>query len=608
MAEDGTLVSSPWPDGADDRHAVDREIALFAARPLQPTFAPDPFFFRFDLSSASAARDGAYSGFYLDLGGRGLVSTVMRPIAAGAAAPGGILAADLSFDVDWPAFAATVASPVESAAGDRARPIVAVLGSSSRARCPAGAPPDLRSAVTSLAARDLSPPAADDRPPLQHAIVRGAGAVAAFQMSDDTWLVMRFPQRAPVFPVTAVLLLAGVLAMLLAGFEINRRRADRERVRSERALAEKQNLLNTMQVPLVVVDPNTDAIVSANRAAESIGIRAGGRFADIVWPDDRARAHYAADADGDRRAAARLWRARRRARRARTRSTPRYAIVRSVAVTAPIDALAADERHRLGVLFLLEPDADLALLTDDLESSARRDERRRLAGLLSHGVDTLARVLEHALRQPDTTHASREFTTWLADYLERRIRVAAWLLDHWDATPPLAPDSVVDRDQFVATLDRWQAILATVGADRGLRARLHWDNGVLASPRPDGRIFEVNVDWPESLQFTTPVRGAFGLFVGEVIANAVQHGAPATLVDVSVYCDRVRRELVFDVTNSLHPEHTARPAGDAYGGLAMLRTIARLCEWREFRFESGTGTFQVTWRVPLSERGVQGAD
>ena len=33
VAEDGTLVSSPWPDGADDRHAVDREIALFAARP-----------------------------------------------------------------------------------------------------------------------------------------------------------------------------------------------------------------------------------------------------------------------------------------------------------------------------------------------------------------------------------------------------------------------------------------------------------------------------------------------------------------------------------------------------------------------------------------------
>ena len=63
----------------------------------------------------------------------------------------------------------------------------------------------------------------------------------------------------------------------------------------------------------------------------------------------------------------------------------RYAIVRSVAVTAPIEALNADERHRLGILFLLEPDADLALLTAELESETRQDERRKLAGLLSHG-------------------------------------------------------------------------------------------------------------------------------------------------------------------------------------------------------------------------------
>src|SRR4029453_1137308 len=44
----------------------------------------------------------------------------------------------------------------------------------------------------------------------------------------------------------------------------------------------------------------------------------------------------------------------------------RYAIVRSVAVTAPIEALEADERHRLGILFLLEPEADLALVPQAL--------------------------------------------------------------------------------------------------------------------------------------------------------------------------------------------------------------------------------------------------
>src|SRR5689334_25128865 len=75
----------------------------------------------------------------------------------------------------------------------------------------------------------------------------------------------------------------------------------------------------------------------------------------------------------------------------------RYAIVRSVAVTAPIEALHADERHRLGILFLVEPEVDLALLTEDLESTTRRDERRRLVGLLAHGADTLVRVLAHSL-------------------------------------------------------------------------------------------------------------------------------------------------------------------------------------------------------------------
>ena len=44
-----------------------------------------------------------------------------------------------------------------------------------------------------------------------------------------------------------------MVAALFAGFEVNRRRADAERQKAERALTEKQNLLNTMQVPLVVV-------------------------------------------------------------------------------------------------------------------------------------------------------------------------------------------------------------------------------------------------------------------------------------------------------------------------------------------------------------------
>lgn len=112
-----------------------------------------------------------------------------------------------------------------------------------------------------------------------------------------------------------------------------------------------------MQIPLVVVDPNTDVIVSSSRAAEAIGVRAGSRFAELAWPDARARAHYQ-----------RMQEATPEPRRAYGMPVgirdgdgalvERYAVVRSVPVTAPIEALAVAERHRLGAVFVLDREAD----------------------------------------------------------------------------------------------------------------------------------------------------------------------------------------------------------------------------------------------------------
>jgi hypothetical protein len=439
---------------------------------------------------------------------------------------------------------------------------------------------------------------------VRHAVVDGAGAVAAFQVSGATWLLMLFPQTAPAFPVAAVVALAGLLALLLGGFEMNRRRAEGERQRSQLALAEKQNLLNTMQVPLVVVDPNTDAIVSSNRAAETIGIHAGSRFAELVWPEARAKEHYQ-----------KMQAAGPQPRRAygvpvavkdeRGEVHQRYAIVRSVAVTAPIEALAADERHRLGVLFVLEPEADLALLAEDLEREAHRDERRRLAGLLSHGVATLARVLEHTLSRPDPDPETRELTHWLAEYLERRLTVASWLLDHWDASPPLERDSVVDAAQCRVTLERFEAIFGRVREDRDLRARLHWDNGTLAARSPDGRVLDTFVDWPESFVIVCPVRGGFGLFLSEVLANAVRHGTPGTVPVVTVRGDRVRKEIAFRVENAAAPT-ALDPRGEAYGGLAILKRLGALFEWRDLLLAPAGGTFVAEWRAAATERGAAG--
>jgi PAS domain-containing protein len=597
VAEDGTLVSEPW-EAASPETAVTQEQALLSARPGLPAFAPQEFFFRFDPAATSTAP--AYSGFYLDLGGRGLVSTLMRPVEA--AGQRAVLALDLAFEIDWDRLASSVEPPVAGAAVQTREP---GAGSWSAFETGLGttASPALREAVRALASVERQRAHAADEPsPLRHGIVPTGGAVAAFHVSDSTWLAMFFPSTAPAFPMVTVALLAGLLVLLIAGFEVNRRRADNERQTAERALGEKQNLLNTMQVPLVVVDPNTDVIVSSNRAAESIGIRAGTRFADLVWPDARSRAHYERMqiASPEPRRAYGLPVA---VRNERGETVERYAVIRSVAVTAPIDALAADERHRLGVLFLLDRDDDLALFADAVDAEAHRDERQRLAGLLSHGVDTLARVLEHALAVRPGDH---EFATWLAEYLERRLTVTAWLLDHWDAAPPLPRDSVVDVNQVRATLARLAAVLDLVRHDRDLRSRLHWDNGTLAAGSA-GPVLDVRIDWPAEFEITSPVRGGVGMFLGEVVTNAVRHGRPGAVPVVEIRCDAVRREITFRVENATARDAApGAPRGEVYGGLSILRALARLFDWRDLTFETKAGKFVVEWRVPATVRGPAG--
>jgi PAS domain-containing protein len=479
-----------------------------------------------------------------------------------------------------------------------------------RSSLPARGPASLHRAVAALAEREPQTEPAKGQPNVLHGVTAGQGAVAAFQVARSTWLLVLFPRTSPSLPLVPVSLSVGVLALLLVGLERNRRRAERAQRKAEGELQEKQNLLNTMQVPLVVVDPNTDEVVSSNRAAEDLGIRPGSRIADLVLPEPRAQAHYErmqVAGPETRRAYGLPVRVRGEGGGEETR----YAVVRSVAVTAPIEALQADERHRLGILFLLDFEADLALLTEELTGATRGDERRRLAGLPTHGVDLPARVLAHFLGKAlGRAAAPPELTAWLAVYLDARLRTISWLLDHWDARPPLPPDSSVEVSQARATLDRLQGVFLLAARDVDLRCRLHWDNGVLAAdPGSDRAVLAVEIDWPESHWFPCPVRGGFGFFLSEVLINAMRHGRPGSVPTVRIALDRVRRELVFEVENEVRPEargaHSGafEPAAGLYGGTGILRQLARLFDWEGPWFEPIGDRFRVTWKVPASERG-----
>jgi PAS domain-containing protein len=615
ISEDGTLVSLPQTrtpfDPAAGRRAALEEGREFRGSPERPTFVSNEFYFRFDF--AGPERQTFYSGLYLDLGGQGLVATITAPLRDPALGERGIVGADLSFDIDWEEFARRIDPPMIAGVVHlaeppaRSRPWADIESAFS-----AGQPAALHEAVAAVAALAAQRPgeggAAESVPYVLHGVVEGQGAVAAFQVAAATWLVVLFPNTPSHLPLIPVLLSMVMLVALLWGFELNRRRAEQAQDRAEAAFQEKQNLLSTMQVPLVVVDPNTDEVVYGNQAAETLGVRAGSRIGDMVSPDPRARAHY------ERMQVARPEPRRAyglpvRVRGEDGRLEERYAIVRSVAVTAPIEALHADERHRLGILFLIEPEADLALLTEDLIGGTRQDERRKLAGLLSHGVDTLIRVLAYSLRTTGGAVSSPGFVAWLADYVDRRLRTTAWLLDHWEAEPPLPPDSSVEAPQARATIERLQGVFA-LAADApdaseaaDLRTRLHWDNGVLSErPRPQTPVFAIEIDWPEEHWFTCPVRGGFGFFLGEVMINAIRHGRPGSTPALRVTLDRVRRELCFEVENELGSEPRDRDS-ETYGGKSILRRLARLFEWRDLRFEKREATYLVSWRVPASERG-----
>ncbi len=191
LSEDGTLVSMPLSgvrspfDPEASRRAATEEGRELRGSPERPTFVSNEFYFRFNYERPEDQT--FYSGLYLDLGGQGLVSTITVPLRDAGLATRGIVGADLTFDIDWEAFARQIDPPMIAGvvhlrdAPPQNRPWGEI-----EAALPESGPAALRKAVAALAQRPGTGGAAESVPNVLHGVVEGQGAVAAFQVAAAT--------------------------------------------------------------------------------------------------------------------------------------------------------------------------------------------------------------------------------------------------------------------------------------------------------------------------------------------------------------------------------------------------------------------------------------
>lgn len=606
LNEDETLISLPLAaaDSADSSNELYlSEAEEFRKNPRSPTFVSNNFFFNFEFDQPLSSQ-AVFTGMYLDLGGLGLVASVIKPVIYNGKRCA--LGADVAFEVDWEEFANNLSQNLISH--------VAHVNSSDSSswnpweefyqNVPASSE-ELRSAMRALADRSEVNGEPQARKSIYLATTSEGEDVIAIQVDRSTWLLLLVAATEIALPWATMILTSLVFFALLFRIEQGRRKAFKAQQSATSQLQEKQNLLDTMQVPLMVVDPNTDQVIYCNKAAESIGMLQGSYFGkDIVAQDAGSQSQY--------RRTQTLGEEHRRAYgvpirvRTGTQAEPetQHAIVRSVAVTAPIAAIQADERHRLGILFLIDEQVDLGLLLEQRLFDTRQDEKRRLSGLLNHGVDSLARVLSQqaGLIATDTNPERVGFTEWLSAYLSERIQLISWALENWSGQPATTDQRIIERATVEKTVEKYEQVFQVAASDRGLRERLHWNNGPV-SDAVGGRVIQTQFDWDEESCFAVPRDGVFGFLLGEALVNAVRHGKANSAIQLKVSEIRIRNEIQFEVSNET--ESSSRDLEKPFGGLMILNELARLSGWEKPRIREVGTQFSIIWSVPAIRRKRQ---
>ena len=624
---DESLAFTSLPTGSENAKLMQRivssEISELSKNPRSPTFATNEFFFRFEFDQPLDSQAN-YSGVYLDQGGLGLVATISVPrVIDGKRC---VLAADIVFNVEWEEII-DGHSPILSGSVvyiDKPNEAYWAPWSSFKSAM-SKQNSELRSAVDQLAKFESINASSVDRKSVYHASAVDGQDVVAIQVSRSSWILLLVKKSVRAFPWWTIGFSGLFFALLIGRIEFARRRAIALQRDATRELNEKQNLLNTMQVPLMVVDPNSDQIVYCNDAASKIGMEPKMTFAgDILSFSEAAQSRYRemqVFSEESRRAYGVPIRVREQ-RNGRLIEKERYAIVRSVGVTAPIRALNADQRHRLGILFVVNEEFDLKILMSEFRDRIATSEKRLLSGLMNHGIDTLCRVLSEHLSQIKQVEKKKrrggekfEFVDWLANYLSQRISVVAWILENWGTQPQIHEQRILTKGSVENTIYKFRSLFELAAGDRTIREQLHWNNGTLsgsdvASDRHE--LIETKVDWSDEFVFQIPIDGSFGLFIGEALVNGVRHGSPGSTLRLSVDHDATRGELFFRLTNDVNEigskevdpilTNFENPDGNItvekpYGGFEIMKEIARFSGWSEPKLEIKDGKAELTWSI-----------
>jgi hypothetical protein len=604
IVEDGSVLIMPVSTSST-ADPLAEQTAQAWSRPFDPNLGSLSVFPKFDFGRTLTSQVH-YTGLYPDVTGLGFVATVSVPVvhSSDAASMKMIFAADLTVEISLEQLIADADSHLQLQIADVVDEVDTPtwkpwtrLGT---ALSP-DAPVELREAIHEQMRLEDS---LERRPLVWAETTRGV--LFAQQIQHDKWLV-GFAET-PSIPWLPLLFVPGSLIGMLAWTE--RRRAKGERLR-DAADRQREQAFDLLRLPLVVVDPNDDAIVHANPvAAREFGLAPGRVVHEhLIAIDPRAQKQYQ-----DHQT---LAGGRRRAYGVRLRPAPegpRFALIRSVSLTEALPDFHAAANHRLGLICPIEGDADLAPLLEDELIAARQDERNKLATLLDHGVDMLARVLAAQLRRPHDhespeSHDNHEFHQALADYLFARLHVTQWILDHWGGERCRDIECILGPEHLRAALAQLQHIFVVVGRDPTLRAQLHWNNGTLASPIPAGETaVKVWIDWPEDYRLTTPAEGLFGYFLGEALINAIKHGAAGVPIELDVDLDRARHELCIRVRNSCPTPAQDSRADKSYGGSAILDEMARICGW-ELSRKLEHEVFELRWFCPVTlQRPVGSVD